>query len=708
MPYFIYCKRCNENGSYLSVKEDCPKCEGGGKDWREDNELSDYHSWSGLSLEKLITEKSLIAEDGTEFFYRNDFTTLEQDLIYVKNTKIIHHYKTLPKLKEKYEYYIEPCQLCISRGEHNQNCGWCGEDDTFGGESKEHIGNLTKIPHGGWGYPFHELPHPERKYFTKSGEHFKNYNGYLPSEINNENIKEAVWRNTHANQFFDLIQDGSCFANRTIEIKKEHIDDFLELFQEMNNLNLNSHSLYEITGKVEFAFLNYSIYGLEQQDMSKLMSIKFLIEKNLIDQLIQLLKNDSKQKHLLEVVFHESFHIFQAISFKSLAIRFEAERRLSVLKWILFEDYFIKRTMTVEYGTNIYSLLHKIDENSDYFQKITRLFDYSRADIQLILKYTKNHSMVNLNLFDLIEGSAYVFQKYFVEDEDLEIHFENNLPDIYKNAWNYFKEHRGSSSLEFLLFIHQSFRFGIILDEDDISNSTYSPLTLFYYLCSLKKEDQNFLHIDLSMINTIEKIQSVLISLDFSEEMILNISNRKEFKELKYLLEIILNFKKLETEIFTFLKHVGINESEYRNLKEISDNLDKVRKGQANERILSVKEKLLNKYPLLTEDILFPMILSFKQDFYKMFFDISKEVNETTYIGGFGDKEISTEYENNMMDIINRIEDCIVCRKAFCCEEHGKQEIKNIAKCQNENGLNKIMQKQFNKSIFDFIEWREK
>ncbi len=73
-------------------------------------------------------------------------------------------------MSESYDFYIEPCQLCIERAGTKKydlidGCGWCNDADTHYEDSSEHPGAIVKIPHHGDGYPFHESPHPERKYF---------------------------------------------------------------------------------------------------------------------------------------------------------------------------------------------------------------------------------------------------------------------------------------------------------------------------------------------------------------------------------------------------------------------------------------------------------------------------------------------------------------------------------------------------------------
>ena len=117
MPYFIFCIRCNKDGSFQHINLDCPKCDGAGNDWRDDNELENYHKWSKLKLNDLVREKTLISEEGTKFFYRDRIPSIKEErlelkLMYSKEDGVLR--QSAP-LNGEYDFYIEPCQLCISR-----------------------------------------------------------------------------------------------------------------------------------------------------------------------------------------------------------------------------------------------------------------------------------------------------------------------------------------------------------------------------------------------------------------------------------------------------------------------------------------------------------------------------------------------------------------------------------------------------------------
>ncbi|KAA1166176.1 hypothetical protein EU508_00120 [Pseudoalteromonas fuliginea] len=52
--------------------------------------------------------------------------------------------------KANYDYYVEPCQLCIERDNPEQrhlidDCGWCNDNDTFYMSSNDYSGEIIKL-----------------------------------------------------------------------------------------------------------------------------------------------------------------------------------------------------------------------------------------------------------------------------------------------------------------------------------------------------------------------------------------------------------------------------------------------------------------------------------------------------------------------------------------------------------------------------------
>ena len=87
MPYYIYCIKCNENGSYDNVDLECGKCCSTGNDWREDRELEDYHQRFNVSLEELKQKRVVQSSDGTKLFYADEIPSIEEEKALLKRFK---------------------------------------------------------------------------------------------------------------------------------------------------------------------------------------------------------------------------------------------------------------------------------------------------------------------------------------------------------------------------------------------------------------------------------------------------------------------------------------------------------------------------------------------------------------------------------------------------------------------------------------------
>lgn len=114
-----------------------------------------------------------------------------------------------------FDYYIEPCQFCITRAKNGADiseCGWCGSgEDTHYRSSHEHPGNIVKIPADGYGYPYHDSPHPERKYY-KDGRHILEMDGQAPADLGHTSSSSAL-PNSFPATFGDVLGLGLAWGS---------------------------------------------------------------------------------------------------------------------------------------------------------------------------------------------------------------------------------------------------------------------------------------------------------------------------------------------------------------------------------------------------------------------------------------------------------------------------------------------------------------
>ena len=78
MPYYIFCSKCNKNGSYINIDRNCNKCSGTGNDWRDDKELENDRTFS-VTLEQLKKESIVETNQGVKIFYFDEFPPIKEE-----------------------------------------------------------------------------------------------------------------------------------------------------------------------------------------------------------------------------------------------------------------------------------------------------------------------------------------------------------------------------------------------------------------------------------------------------------------------------------------------------------------------------------------------------------------------------------------------------------------------------------------------------
>lgn len=615
-----------------------------------------------------------------------------------------------PMSKTTYDYYIEPCQLCISRGTNINSyggCGWCAKnEDTYHASDNRYIGDIIKIPYEGYGYPFHEIPHETRKYY-KNNKYINNSKGTVPSDVTQWDIRHAHARNRDAKSLLKYLCTIDLKEIKQDEIHERSLESFLQKTNNLNNEIIYSPEKFNIKGKIEFRYLTYTLNGLDEHDFSNMEESKYLLDNKLTDVFTSKLDKNLQFKLLMEVVFHESFHIYQAVNYKPLSLSFEAERRLSTLKWMLSEDYFIDRRHNISIGDSFYSLLYHLNKESELYNTILLQFSYCIKDVDFLLEYNNKYKKNNLSLIDLIEGQAYIFQLGFVRDNlDHDIIVKNeNIKDVYINAWLFYKEHGGYDWEEFIFFVEMSFKNGVVIDSNHLSGSSgHNPSVLFYYLCI---NQRNIIYKSVSSVNNkdlmlfIEKQKIVL-----NNELVLYFSNIDQLQIASFFSRVMY-IDSIQDSIFDFYNNIGTSEGDLNNMNGLLSSLDDVRHGQADERISSVTNNLKEINPILVSKYSLAFILSFKDIFYKDFFDINNIANMSEYTGGFGDDLISLDVENNILDIIESFESLSQHKRAYCCTKHGIASLRKILSCHENNNLSDNVKKEFNRSLSDMITFKK-
>lgn len=590
-----------------------------------------------------------------------------------------------------YDYYVEPCQLCISRnGSTYSSCGWCQESDTHYKKGDGTFpGDWVSIPYGGYGYPFHELPHETRKYY-KNNNHIELSDGNLPSDISDIDVRTAISRNISSNKIYDHLKEGGHIFKA--KLKEKQVDDLITSNEQLNFIELNNNIKSDITGLVEFRSFTYKIHG---KDIDKKINI---LKKSTNPYMVS--KNSPIMTSIFEALIHESYHLIQGVLQPSVSKMFDSSRRLSILKLITFESEVLDFNKKIKFDDGIYSLLYNINESSELYDTASRCVEYCINDIRIIKEYIGFTKFNSLTIYDLIEGEAYFIQKIMSGNDPL-LGIES-INTIYSNAWNFYKNKTNKNIYEFITIIHLSLKYGVIIEGDDITNKSTSPLIIFTYLCAIN-ERGNINKEDNASIDNLFTVFSYLDKkeLTYDKKDLIPILLNNEY--ISSFLEKCDFFYNVRDEIFKYLNSTGLSKYEYNNLLDLSNALDTVKKGFANERTKSIKESFSLNIPSLTKDVFIPTLLTSPKKLSRTILKVDEVSKYSRYLGLLGTEEVFLKDENNIIDLIERIELVSLRKNVFCCDKHGIVSFSNVFSCDNPLGLNGQVEKIMNLKLNNII-----
>jgi hypothetical protein len=615
-------------------------------------------------------------------------------------------------MKRTYDSYIEPCQLCISRnGATYKSCGWCHDDDThYRTRDGQYPGDYVRLPEGGDGYPFHAMPHPTRQYY-RNGKHLPEMDGIMPPDSSPEDANEARSRLNASANILELFNSG---ARPTWEVKSEHVNQFLLQETEVEQALAYNPNGLDITGKVEFRYLTYTLLKIKPMKLSEILShTRQFFPKNTTNYHHNLTHwQQAKQLgkaniSVLEAICHEAFHIIQAVTLPVVGMRFDAQRRLSLLKMALVEDFILDRHGICEVGNGLYELLEQLDSTSEVYHPISRLFGYCRSDIDLISHYT-TLGRIGVNLFDLIEGSAFFFQKLLFQPDyhpDRCPQFAE-LPKVYTNAWDVFREQGGADPLDFLLFCHVSLAVGFILDKEDFNSTPFSPLILFTGMIYMQKELSDFpQRLPDDLILSDHNVREVLrtVGFDQNEDALLEHLMHRPREQVWRFLDIAVRVWSVRNILFDFMKGIGLSRSEYNNFLHLTESMLKVQEGFADERRQALRTVLEQHFPILSGDALLPLLLAFELDALSILLDVNDLAKNTEFIGLLGTEQVQVEQENDLFDITERLDAYLQEKSVFCCAKHGFVPAQQIPSCTDTDSLRHIIETVFHRKLSDFV-----
>ena len=702
MPYYLFCSRCNEDGSYQNINSSCKICYGTGNDWRDDEALETYHRWAGIHITDLKRDGTRKALDGTPFFYAESFPPVGfgQPIAPVNKKSNVIPFKPIQRSSE-YDFYIEPCQLCISRsGATHATCGWCNDSDTcYRRSDGSYPGNWVKISKDD-GYPFHELPHKTRRYY-RNGTYLEGWDGAVPPEISPADARGAQARNSAASELLSMLRSGE-IAMRC-PFTREIVEDFLQVVEEVYmSAGALKQQAMDISGKVEFRYLAFSLSSSSKTPLQdSIATIRCTCSNRM--QWKRFLQDMPQLIQLCEVLIHEAFHILQAITLPTVGLRFDAAREICLLQWCLVEDFFLDRNKKAQLGVELLNLLLEADENSELYDEINRRFDRCRGDIEIIKQYAVQSKISGLSIFDLIEGQAFAFQKLtlYPHISVHELHNAvNSYPQVYGKALSWYINNNGEDVREFLLLLDAALKYGLIVDEEFL-NSPFQPTAIFGSLCALKKKSPSIFSLKAHDASHVE-ILNCIRGICQSPEIISSLRHERP-EAIQRFHELAASAVLIERAVSGIFAQMGIDSEEYKKLCQLSDILRNSR-PTGNGRLKAVRQAVVDSLAISTEELLYPLLLSCNFTTLGVLFRMNDVANAARYEGLFGE-DVEMYSENMIIDLLGRLDAFFSSRTplVFCCEQHGMVNKRKILMGNSESCFNNIIVDRFERELSDMF-----
>ncbi|MBT9099246.1 hypothetical protein KFZ76_16250 [Methylovulum psychrotolerans] len=614
-------------------------------------------------------------------------------------------------LKKTYDYYIEPCQLCIQRnGATYENCGWCHDSDThYSNRDGEYCGDYIILPYGGYGYPFHELPHPTRKYY-KSNRYLENSDGKLPTDVSLTDIKEAKARNSATEKLRNTIKSGVYkFLKNPNSSNIEKIDSFAKKYKsfkygddlKFNQLNLEGTNL---TGNIDHSTLDISFSGLNQdipeQFECLLSKLNELQDKERIYDTEYLVEQYPEFRNMLkiwELFAHEYFHLIQILTLDVCQWLYLCDREITHLKAVIF--YFaIQKNIKFQFGKTIFESLKKINEKS-----AEEFFNITSHKIDVINNFY-GHSSKNMGLTtaDIVESSAYVFQKTMNRSGSIDLFNAKNKPK-YTKSTDFFLNKGGNVNVVFLLISWQSLKYGH-LDTGEFMEDIPTAPEIFEYLCGyigiFEQKIYEAKHSIPSLFNGVEslsvkeildvtgksKIKQKLTALgyeskEYMDSDLLAILNEMEEGKFKVFSMLLVITNEIDNKIQDFfkLRQVKFSRSKKINYAEIQD-----------KKLFAIANEMENRFPFIQSVYFIPLLLcDFKFSSSIMHGGTGKILKNIRF-DSFFQKNTTHVIDVAFVAMINSFEKFLVRqgKGTHCCAEHTeKVNVEDIWDCTNEDSL---------------------
>lgn len=368
-----------------------------------------------------------------------------------------------------------------------------------------------------------------------------------------------------------------------------------------------------------------------------------------------------------ELQVHEYFHLFQTLCLPSAFALYKASRELASLKVMIFVGYIkFGGKIYIDSVDSLFDLVGKMGDN-EINGYVESLFDMYKDNVKVIDNFFHYEKSFSLNIVDLMEGAAFVFQKLINRTMNVET-FSPGADSCYKKAFLYYKQKGGDNEIVFLVLAHMSLKYGL-LDDGDFMKYMLTPQKLFEILCDDFAEYERIL-------------ENIPISISF----FLEYDNAEKLRrwgfdvgrnEVEWINSLPLDDGHLYIvgNIMSLLKVVKKNIQDAfvkRGLKFVERETD-----FDDQRADAIHENIIRRYPNYMSDLFFAVIVVDYNFSIKFLCKDLQELKDVEYKGVFGE-ETSTLMDDNLYRLAAEVDLLLKNKVTYCCEDHGSLPLRKL------------------------------
>lgn len=391
----------------------------------------------------------------------------------------------------------------------------------------------------------------------------------------------------------------------------------------------------------------------------------------------------------LELMAHESCHVIQFASMKSVHSLISAVQYLRTTKFHVFL-WNIALNGTWKAGEVIFTAIDRLDDDGKNLF-LSQSCELATEELKLIDNFYAGEN--GLSALHLVEGSAYIYQKLAIRTADVET-FTEMGNDLYTRAYSLFKDKQGCDELLFIFLCRAALCCGSARNSGYSSQPT--PVNVFQFLLE-NIESYN---------NQYEHIFSAKLCATFGESTLEN-GFLKTIENDTNLIEV---YSKLEPERKTvFRQLVGLYETISNDAKEhfgfeaISTPRTSL-PTDTPENVMDAKLLwLYEQYPSIDSvSFMIASILDFNflVEFGSNFF---RESENCTY--KFNSQLSPTAQEDKFAhNILKGFEVLMSGKIPWCCSNHGVPSGSRVVYgCESEDSLDNRVRMIANRGLEDLI-----